>query len=79
MKKRRSHPSAAPPSTDRGAGATELVWIALPLTAFERAIVAELVRRGPYRGLEDVVVAGFWQLAKQFDIPVNAFTLGRGK
>lgn len=55
------------------------MWIALRLTAAERAVLGELLRIGPYTGLDDVVCAGLYQLAKQLDVPVTTFALGRGK
>lgn len=57
----------------------ELVWIALALTEAERAVLGELLRTGPYAGLDEVVLAGLYQLAKQLDVPVTMFALGRGK
>lgn len=53
--------------------------MALPLTEFERQVVAELCRRGPYTGLEDLLRASLYQLARQLDVPVTTFALGRGK
>jgi len=74
-------PELAPlaPGPARTADAPELVWIALHLTGLERALLTDLCRRGPFAGLDEVVCAGLWQLARQFDVPVTAFALGRGR
>lgn len=51
--------------------------IALVFTDAEWSVVGELLRIGPYSGLDELVYAGLWQLAKQLDVPVTTFALGR--
>jgi hypothetical protein len=55
----------------------ELAWIAISLSPFERDVIDELFRRGGFARLDDLVIAGLWQLAKQLDVPVTTFSKGR--
>ena len=62
---------AAPP--DPEPSRRSLTWIAISFTEFERAVIDELFRIGGFARLDDLVVAGLWQLAKQLDVPVTTF------
>lgn len=71
-RRRRLKPSTSPPSADPST--RSLTWIAVSFTDFDRAVIDELFRIGGYGRLDEIVVAGLWQLAKQLDAPITAFS-----
>lgn len=76
MKKQpRTRELGKPPAPEEST--RDLVWIAISLTPFERAIIDEVFRRGGFARLDDVLMAGLWQLAKQLDVPITSFPKGR--
>jgi hypothetical protein len=58
-----------------------LTTIAIPLSEFERSVIVEMKRRGGFATLDEVVLAGLWQLARQLDVdvPYSAFGIGNRK
>lgn len=57
----------------------ELTWIGIALTPFDRLVIEELFRRGGFARLDDVVMAGLWQLARQLDVDVPPMTFQRAR
>lgn len=58
-----------------------LTTVAIPLSEFERSVIVEMKRRGGFATLDEVVLAGLWQLARQLDVdvPYSAFGIGNRK